>query len=64
MLEGERRGKGRVEVRSGLPYPKDLGPAVRTDARDGRLPVLERYGLGVLYLHVRLALDTVRLWHT
>ena len=50
-------------VRLGLSYAEDLGPAVRADARDRRLPVLERDGQRVLNLHVHLALDTICLWH-
>lgn len=46
-----------------LSYAEDLGPAVGADARDGWLSVLERDGLGVLDLHVHLALDAVCLWH-
>lgn len=47
----------------GFPNAEHGGAAIRACAFDRRLAVLERDGHRILYLNIRLAFDTVCLWH-
>ena len=59
----DKTATGRGKSSSGFSYAEHRGPAVGADPFDRRLSILERDVLGVLYLHARLALYAVCLWH-